>query len=529
MNRGQLKTVVALFCALPYISTINGNEIHTVYVKPNDKKLVAIPITGPYTGDLDIRPEGGKLICSGIKIQDWNLWTSVEPKTPSLHKYRVLNAYSGQEFVSITGLVTTAGSGGGGKPPPFQVTVPEIDVDWVDYDDWSEENEEDTRIVYLANDVRKAFIVREPREKDDGMLPMPERLPDMELTWPQGVLVYTNNVLIASPMRIVSKEWTNKGNTWPIHLFASQDMSLESPPSGILAIRLERMPTKWDVNGEITFDEIKCTAVKIELKVQHPEDIGPTGSIAKYVMYPTTGSANNLFSTWPDEPIKVFVQVKPSDFINQMSSGFIKWTVDGFSIPDNTLVHEFSWDYTGVKCVTLSFPVLEETRKIYIDIPNVGYRTEAYALAQLVDITAAPVIVQTGVESLVHCNHHYAAGPLRDAIRHSLWNALSVLSPLVSADEIYHVTTGHEYDNCHTGHQQAFNSTMDLHNNEVGRTVSFPITTIVTVPRVAEVLEDMYETGLLWIWEDAGAAINSEANSEGILVKSNNIKIYPIQ
>ena len=63
----------------------------------------------------------------------------------------------------------------------------------------------------------------------------------------------------------------------------------------------------------------------------------------------------------------------------------------------------------------------------------------------------------------------------------------------------------------------------------VGRTVFFPITTIVTVPRVAEVLEDMYETGLLWIWEDAGAAINSEANSEGILVKSNNEKIYPIQ
>ncbi len=183
MNRVQLKTVVALFCALPYISTTNGNGVHTVYVKPNDKKLVAIPVTGPYTGYLDIRPEGGKLICSGINIQDWNLWMSVEPKTPSLHKYRVMNAYSGQEFVSITGLVTTTGSGGGkGKLPPFQVTVPEIDVDWVDYAGWSEESGEDTRIVYLANDVRKEFIVREPREKYDGMLPMPDRLPDLELT-----------------------------------------------------------------------------------------------------------------------------------------------------------------------------------------------------------------------------------------------------------------------------------------------------------------------------------------------------------
>lgn len=281
MNRVQLKTVVALFCALPYISPTNGNEVHTVKVKPNDKKLVAIPVTGSYTGELHIKPvEGGKLVTSGIKIQDnmhisalW-LWTPGE-KNQECHKYLISNAHSGQEFVSITGIVTTAGTGGGkGKIPPFQVTVPEVDVDWVNYDDWGEENGEDTRIVYLANDVRKEFIVREPQEKYDGMLPMPDRLPDLKLTWPQGVRVYTNNVLVASPMKIKSKEWTQKGNTWPIHLFAEQDMSQSPPPSGTLAIRLERMPTLWDVNGEITYDEIKCREVRVDIALKSVDFFG---------------------------------------------------------------------------------------------------------------------------------------------------------------------------------------------------------------------------------------------------------------
>lgn len=267
MNRVQLKTVVALFCALPYISTTNGNGVHTVYVKPNEKKLVAIPVTGPYEGDLDIRPEGGKLICSGIKIQDWNLWMSVEPKTPSLHKYRVLNVYSGQEFVSITGLVTTAGTGEEGNIPPFQVTVPEIDVDWEGFEAWENETTEDSNVVFLpiaSTDAgRRKLVVREPREKNDGMFSPDKRiLPDLYLSWASGIQVYTNNILIPST---VIEILSNKVKTWPLVFYASQNTGV-SAPAGAMTIRLERKPTKHDVNGDITYDEIKCQVIRVELK-----------------------------------------------------------------------------------------------------------------------------------------------------------------------------------------------------------------------------------------------------------------------
>lgn len=274
MNRGKIISVVALFSALPYIFPTNGNEVHTVKVKPNDKKLVAIPVTGPYTGELHIKPvEGGKLVTSGIKIQDnmhvsalW-LWTPGE-KNQECHKYLISKAYSRQEFVSITGIVTTAGTGGGkGKIPPFQVTVPEVDVDWEGFEAWEMERTEDSNLVFLpvatTDAGRRKLFVRVPREKDDGMfLPEKRVLPDLYLSWSSGIQLYTNNVPIPSPILEIK---SNNVKSWPLVFYASQDTTVPVP-AGEMAIRLERKPTKYDVNGEITFDEIKCKGLRLILK-----------------------------------------------------------------------------------------------------------------------------------------------------------------------------------------------------------------------------------------------------------------------
>ena len=126
-----------------------------VFVRPNDRKRKAIPITktAAYNAHLDIKPASGyKLIASDITDQNSRgggvLWTGPDPKTPQLHRYHLSNAYSSQEYVMIDGTIVKPGPGGGG-PPPFRVTVPSVDVDWEGFADPMDEDSEDTRHVIV--------------------------------------------------------------------------------------------------------------------------------------------------------------------------------------------------------------------------------------------------------------------------------------------------------------------------------------------------------------------------------------------
>ena len=47
----------------------------------------------------------------------------------------------------IEGAVIKPGGGGSGRPPPFRVTVPSVDVDWEGFTDWNHEGGEDARFV----------------------------------------------------------------------------------------------------------------------------------------------------------------------------------------------------------------------------------------------------------------------------------------------------------------------------------------------------------------------------------------------
>jgi hypothetical protein len=102
--------------------------------------------------------------------------------------------------------------------------------------------------------------------------------------------------------------------------------------------------------------------------------------------------------------------------------------------------------------------------------------------------------------------------------------SLSVSQVGVAQWEALLISTWHEHDNRgDEPHQQAFNSTMDLHNNAVGSTISH--TTLLGLPDRTPIQNDItqqYTNGGLWIWAGGGA----QENSEGILVKSNGTKIY---
>jgi hypothetical protein len=139
------------------------------------------------------------------------------------------------------------------------------------------------------------------------------------------------------------------------------------------------------------------------------------------------------------------------------------------------------------------------------------------------DPIAAGLIASYAQEAVDYANTNFPIGPQRDAFRHAYWSSLSVSHILVTEQHVLLVTTGHEHDNRDNDHQQAFNSSMDLHNNSIGVTINH--TTILGTPDRTPIKNDInqqYTNGGLWIWAGGGA----QENSEGILVKSNGSKIY---
>jgi hypothetical protein len=124
----------------------------------------------------------------------------------------------------------------------------------------------------------------------------------------------------------------------------------------------------------------------------------------------------------------------------------------------------------------------------------------------------------------------FPAGPQQDAMRHAYWCALATSTLGVSAGDVETITTAHEHDNRYYSNprQQAFNSTMDMQNNKVGRSVNinsggFPNTTAIQADLLAK-----YAQGEMYIWEiPPGAASPTEGNSEGILIKSDGTLINP--
>ena len=147
-----------------------------------------------------------------------------------------------------------------------------------------------------------------------------------------------------------------------------------------------------------------------------------------------------------------------------------------------------------------------------------------------------------------YANAHFPATPVRDVTRHSYWNALCASDSWIPASAIAGVATAHEWDNKwgykldwtifsldglkldNVATQPAFDTTMDLHSNEIGRATVHTISDGLGGygPDSSAILSDIaskYSAGDLYIWDGGG----EEKYSEGILLKSNDKKIYSTQ
>ena len=219
---------------------------------------------GPTSMTLRIRPQSPHRLAEShiADMDDAALWKA-GAKTPQEHRYHIVNAYSSQEYVHIDGKVTRSGSGsssGGGNIPPFHVTVPAVDLDWIVTGEPQDEAAEETMALWVTDQTNQTFVVHCPQESRDDMFQWQngDKLPDMTLLWTSDLEVYSDKarslVPLQSPYRIPRSEWTSYNKTLSFKVSRNKDVPYQD---GIRTIRLEREHTKGDENANTAFDEIK--------------------------------------------------------------------------------------------------------------------------------------------------------------------------------------------------------------------------------------------------------------------------------
>ena len=196
---------------------------------------------------------------------------------------------------------------------------------------------------------------------------------------------------------------------------------------------------------------------------------GPHGSAPQYFTpQPADGVAQTeLFSLWPGESAKVALTggIKSLFDDGLLPQGFIEWNSVGIATQEDVLEFPISWSSTGLKLVELTVGDLEID--IWIDVPDTG--PFPLTLAALEPIIGEHAYVQIGFWGLLARNAAegtFPPGALRDAVRHTTWNALSAQDLGLNVTAIG--TTAREHTNQYLEGRLSSNSTMDLFNNTVG-------------------------------------------------------------
>ena len=257
--------------------------------------------------------------------------------------------------------------------------------------------------------------------------------------------------------------------------------------------------------------------VPVEIKATS-HGLPPLGSIPKYNKSPRVGSVDNLISVWPAEELMLTVEL-PEPFKSNPPAGLITWTSPGHTVPDRTTEFTFTWLDAGIKNLTINID--GTVFKVVVDVPSVGNVTQADAYAAIDPFSAASIYAYGGT-AVLYTENEFGNVPRKDAMKHSYWNALCASDALVSNQATIFVTTAHEHSNKWIEHEQAFNTSMDLHNNEVGRAT---VHSILGIPNGTAILNDLtqkYAAGILWIWDGE----RPQGSSEGILSKSDRTKIF---
>jgi hypothetical protein len=218
LTRVAALAMVAVAASIPCALFAEDKPDITVKVRKQTEAIVPLSLSGQTTQRLILEAEGSlEIKTSYIKFKDDGLWSRTSA-TKEEHIYRLLNAYSSQEFVHIDGEFVTpkgGGNGGNGLVPEFHVTVPAVDIDWAKVDGKgvviTEANEDkESGSVLFVNQVTAEFTVSKPSEYRDDMFKWTsaEKMLDMRLRWNDSVFnVFENNRLLTSPHEIPWESW----------------------------------------------------------------------------------------------------------------------------------------------------------------------------------------------------------------------------------------------------------------------------------------------------------------------------------
>ncbi|NLC81299.1 MAG: hypothetical protein GX748_08955, partial [Lentisphaerae bacterium] len=225
-------------------------------------------------------PVGGyKLVDSDIVDQNsrdaGDLWTGLDPKSGSLHRYHLSSAYSSQEYVMIDGTIAKLGPGGGGGAgglPPFRVTVPSVDVDWTGFGQPADEEQEETRFIIVplntnrVDDIRR-LMLDDPYDDDErnGRPDFPYGKPvnpDITLHWDAG-----NSLALLGGGNVFTGEITinAKSVSWPL------DYAVKALDSDF-SFRIFARGQADNVTGEKAIDTIHGRIVNVDIDVDANHD-----------------------------------------------------------------------------------------------------------------------------------------------------------------------------------------------------------------------------------------------------------------
>lgn len=269
-----------------------------------------------------------------------------------------------------------------------------------------------------------------------------------------------------------------------------------------------------------------CLFVPLEVQAyeyQLDSETQPTDELL-----PKQGSIDSLAGIWDDRSITIKV-ILPEGFKDNPPPNFVTWQVEDQSgtIPVNSLEHTFTWPTSGIKKVTINFPMAKLKKYVHVDVPNVGTTSEleakAYFLATGRWFAGAEFLSYSEMARNWAASQTHLREAQQNALKHAYWMGLCASSIGIGpADAIYY-GRAHEHTNRTSGYP-AYDSTMDLHNNEVGATViytepylGFPIENAVK----QDVLNKL-TNGELWVWD--GPRKSKEGNR--LILKSNYKKIY---
>jgi len=254
--------------------------------------------------------------------------------------------------------------------------------------------------------------------------------------------------------------------------------------------------------------------VPVEIKAASP----PYATSASF----PRGPVNNIISAWAGDSTRLVVDL-PFDDSWTLPPNFIEWNVPGpgNEIPVNERKPTVSWSNPGVK--QLLVKVGGRYFHIVIDVPDVGAISQTTA-ALLNPIGAAlSIAYATDAEfwaaSALSDDHANEGTGKANALQHSAWNAFMASDIFLQPIGALYFSKAHEFSGKAAG-SLAYDSTMDLHNNELGSEEVHSILGLADYSAIKSALLARLRSGDLWV-------IAPHNDQEiGHVIKSNGEKVY---